>query len=413
MSRSERIIAVGGGLATARAVEAVRDSGFDGEIVVVAEEPRKPYERPPLSKGYLLGSDASSAVYPFDARWYRERDIELRVGEAATALDAAEHRLEVAGEPLRYDRLLIATGSQPRRFTGPGAGLRGIHHLRRLPDATALRRALAPGGRRVVVVGGGWIGLEVAAAAREHGNEVTVVARRTPLANAIGEQAGASFRAMHEERGVRFVVPGAVQAVRGEGGRVAAVVLGTGEELPADVVVFGLGATPDTRFAASAGLDLREGGVATDAGLATSAPDVYAAGDVAATWNARLGRHLRVDHWANADTGGRTAGRVLVGEAAVHDEVPYFFTDQYDLGMEYSGYGDLAGDAEFVVRGDLAAREYVAFWLADGRVVAGMNVNVWDVNPLVQRLIRSERVVSRDELADPSVPLDALAGDGA
>ncbi|MRG61012.1 NAD(P)/FAD-dependent oxidoreductase [Agromyces sp. CFH 90414] len=413
MARSGRIIVVGGGLAAARAVESARGAGYEGELVVIADEPRRPYERPPLSKGYLLGTDASSAVYPLDARWYREHRVEVRTGVSATSVHVDAHTVEAGGEVLGYDRLLLATGSSARRFAGPGAGLRGIHHLRRLPDATALRRALRPGGRRVVLVGGGWIGLEVAAAAREYGNEVTVVARGVPLAGAIGEHLGRSFQAMHEEHGVVFRRPAAVTAVRGESGRVAAAVLGTGEHLPADLVVFGIGATPNTQLAASAGLELREGGIATDAGFATSAPDVFAAGDVAATWNDRLGRHLRVDHWANADSGGRLAGRALAGETVRSGEIPYFFTDQYDLGMEYSGYGELAAGAELVIRGDLAAREYVAFWLADGRVVAGMNVNVWDVNAAVQRLIRSERIVSRDELADPTVPLDALAGDVA
>ncbi|WP_350349313.1 FAD-dependent oxidoreductase [Agromyces sp. G08B096] len=412
MAGGERIIVVGGGIAAARAVESARAAGFGGDLVVLTDERRRPYERPPLSKGYLLGTDASSAVYPLDAAWFREHRVDVRTGVAVRGLDPAEHTVDASGETLRYDRLLLATGSSPRRFAGPGAGLRGIHHLRRLTDATALRRALTGGGRRVVVVGGGWIGLEVAAAARRHGNEVVVVARGVPLASAIGAELGESFQAMHEGEGVRFRIPDQVTAVRGVNGRVAAVVLGTGEEVSADVVVFGIGATPNTRLAASAGIDVRDG-VLTDASLATSAPDVYAAGDVAATWNERLGRHLRVDHWANADAGGRLAGRALAGEAVRFDELPYFYTDQYDLGMEYSGYGQLTAGAPPVIRGDLAAREYVAFWLADGRVVAGMNVNVWDVNAAVQRLIRSERVVSPEELADPAVPLDALAGDAA
>lgn len=418
MSSHDGIVIIGGGLTTARAAESLRESGYDGRVVVLAEERRLPYERPPLSKGYLIGSDPSSVVYPHDAAWYREHGIDVRRGVRATAIDPSAHTVatdqaDAAGRPLRYDRLLIATGASPRRFTGPGAGLRGVHTLRRLPDSTSLRTAFRPGNRRVVVVGGGWIGLEAAAAARGYGNDVTVIVRgEVPLSSAIGPELGRMFQRMHEEHGVVVRTGTAVSALRGERGRVAGVVLGTGEELPADLVLFGLGATPDTELAASAGLTVDDG-IVTDAGFRTSVDDVFAAGDVARTFNPRLGHGLRVDHWANALNGGWAVGRALAGEAVVYDEIPYFFTDQYDLGMEYSGYGELAAGAELVVRGDLAARECIAFWLADGRVVAGMNVNVWDVNELVQRLIRSERVVSREELSDPAVPLDALAGDVA
>ncbi|QEO15321.1 NAD(P)/FAD-dependent oxidoreductase [Agromyces intestinalis] len=413
MASSERVVIAGGGLTAARAAESLRGAGFGGEVVVIAEEPRLPYERPPLSKGYLQGSDASSAVYPLDAAWYREHDVDVRRGTPATGLVPAAHTLQVGDEVVEYDRLLIATGAIPRRFDGPGAGLRGIHTLRRLPDSTRLRTALRRGDRRVVLVGGGWIGLEVAAAARGYGNDVTVVLRdEVPLVAAIGPELGARFRALHEANGVRFVSGAGVGAVRGEGGRARAVVLGTGDEVDADLVVFGIGATPDTRLAASGGLEL-ENGVATDSSFRTSAVDVFAAGDVANVWNRRLGHRLRVEHWANADASGKVVGRILAGEAVEYGEIPYFFTDQYDLGMEYSGYGQLAAGNAPVIRGDLdagAGDEYVAFWQQDGKVVAGMNVNVWDVNEDVQRLIRSERTVSAAELADPTVPLAALAG---
>ena len=418
MASRERVLLIGGGLTTARAAESLREAGFDGEVVVLAEERRLPYERPPLSKGYLTGADAASVIYPHDAAWYRDHDVDVRRGVRATAIDPSAHTVstsgpDAAGESLRYDRLLLATGSSPRRFAGPGAGLREVHTLRRLPDSTRLRTALRAGDRRVVVVGGGWIGLEAAAAAREYGNEVTVLVRgEVPLASAIGPELGVMFQRMHEEHGVTVRTGAAVSALTGEQGRVGGVVLGTGEELPADLVLFGIGATPNVELAASAGLTVDDG-IVTDAAFRTSADDVYAAGDVANSFNPRLGHWLRVEHWANALNGGHLAGRAIAGETVVYDDIPYFFTDQYDLGMEYSGYGELAAGAELVVRGDLAARECIAFWLAGGRVVAGMNINVWDVNETVQRLIRSERIVSREELADPGVPLDALAGDVA
>ena len=428
MASHERVVVVGGGLTAASAVGSVREAGFEGEVVVVAEEPRLPHERPPLSKGYLLGSDAASSVYPHDLRWYRRHDVEVRRGARAVELDPAAHTLRVEGpdgaaSTLDYDRVLLATGARPRRFEGPGAGLHGVHLLRTLPDSTRLRTALRRGDRRVDVVGGGWIGLEVAAAARGYGNEVSVIVRGDePLEAVIGTGLGRMFRGLHEQHGVVIRGGAAVTALRGERGRVAAAVLGTGEEVPADLVVFGIGAIPNVELAASAGLRV-DNGIVTDASFRTSAVDVYAAGDVASVWNPTLERHLRVEHWANAGAGGAAAGRALAGEPVAYDEVPYFFTDQYDLGMEYSGYGDLAADAEVVVRGDVpltaagapdTRREGVVFWLAsDGRVVAGMNINVWDVNEQVQRLIRSGRVVSREELADPSVPLDALAGDAS
>ncbi len=290
MASRERVVLIGGGLTTARAAESLREAGFDGEVVVLAEERRLPYERPPLSKGYLNGVDPASVVYPHDAAWYRDHDVDVRRGVRATSIEPAEHTVstngpDAAGQPLRYDRLLIATGSSPRRFDGPGAGLRGVHTLRRLPDSTRLRTAFRAGDRRVVVIGGGWIGLEAAAAAREYGNEVTVLVRgEVPLASAIGPELGAVFQRIHEEHGVAVRTGTAVSALTGEQGRVAGVVLGTGEEVPADLVLFGIGATPNVELAASAGLTVDDG-IVTDAAFRTSADDVYAAGDVANSFN--------------------------------------------------------------------------------------------------------------------------------
>ena len=403
------MVVVGGGLTAARAVETLREAGYDGGVTLLAEEPRLPYERPPLSKGYLLGADASSVVYPHDAAWYREHDIDVRRGIRATSIDPVAHTVTTAEDVLHYDRLLLATGASPRRFHGPGASLRGVHMLRRLPDSTRLRTAISGGGLRVVIVGAGWIGLEVAAAARGYGNAVTVLGRgEVPLAAAIGPELGGMFQKLHEEHGVVVRMGTGVSALRGAQGRVTTVVLGTGEELPADLVLFGIGATPNVELGASAGLHVDDG-IVTDDGFRTSAADVFAAGDAANTWNARLGHHLRVEHWAGAEHGGRAVGRALAGETVHYDEIPYFYTDQYDLGMEYSGYGELAAGVQLVVRGDLGARECVAFWVRDGMVVAGMNVNVWDVNDDVQRMIRSELVIDAGALADPAVPLASLA----
>lgn len=411
MSVQQRIVIVGGGLAAARAAESVRNEGFDGEVTVVAGEARPPYERPPLSKGYLLGSDDAAATIPLDAAWYAAHHIDLRTGVEATALDTVGHTVSVGDESIAYDRLLLATGASPRRFTGPGAALTGVYTLRTLHDSTVLRTALARGGRRVVVIGSGWIGLEVAAAATTYGNTVTVIGHgAVPLASAIGPVMGEVFAGLHRDNGVDLRMESAVSAIRGPGrgsGHVTGVVLGSGEELDADLVVVGIGATPNTTLAAASGITVDDG-IVTDAGLRTSAPDVFAAGDVANAYHPVLGRRLRVEHWANAGSQGAAAGRALAGADIEYDEIPYFFTDQFDLGMEYSGYGSLAAGGELVVRGDVARREFVAFWLRDRHVVAGMNVNVWDVNEHVQKLIRAGVRVDPVALADPDVALDSL-----
>lgn len=414
MATLERVVIIGGGLAAASAAESLRASGFTGEVVIVTEEHRLPYERPPLSKGYLSGTDASSTVYPHDAKWYREQNIEVRRATVAASLDtrAREVRLRESDveTTLAYDRLLLATGSSPRLFEGPGASLTGVHTLRSLPDATKLRTALQPGDQRVVIVGGGWIGLEAAAAARGYGNDVTVLVRgEVPLSRVIGPVIGQVFRELHEDNGVDVRTGVAVTALRGNDAHVDGVVLGTGEELDADLVLFGIGADPNIALAASAGLTV-DNGIVTDEGLATSAAGVYAAGDVARSHRPWLGRSLRVEHWANALAGGEAAGRVLAGEHVVYDEVPYFFSDQYDLGMEYAGYSELARNAELVVRGDPSSREFIAFWVVDDALVAGMNVNVWDVSEPIQTLIRSRRPVSTDDLTNPEISLASLAG---
>jgi len=284
--------------------------------------------------------------------------------------------------------------------------------LRRLDDSQALAAELRDGGRRLVVIGAGWIGMEVAATARGFGNEVAILERDdVPLAAALGPEMGEVFRALHLEHGVDLRTSVAVERITGSD-RADGVVV-DGETLPADLVLIGVGAVPDTALAEAAGLDILNG-VLTDASLRTSAPDVYAAGDVANPFHPVLQRHLRSEHWANALNAGKVAARAMLGMPASFDDIPYFYTDQYDLGMELSGYAPLMADAELVVRGDREAREFVAFWVdaADstgrGRVVAGMNVNVWDVNETVQALIRSGERVDAERLRDANVPLDSL-----
>ncbi|MGX5771739.1 NAD(P)/FAD-dependent oxidoreductase [Microbacterium trichothecenolyticum] len=401
------MLIIGGGLAGGTAAGALRDEGFDGDITVVAAEAHPPYQRPPLSKGYLTGDEGLDAVILHPSQWYVERGIRLVTGVAVTSLEPAAHAVELEdGERLTYDAVLLATGATPRMIPLPGHDLPGVMTLRRLDDSDALASQLRDGGRRLVVIGAGWIGMEVAAAARGFGNEVAILERdAVPLAMALGGEMGEVFRALHLEHGVDLRTSVGVDRIVGDG-RAEGVVV-DGETLPADLVLVGVGASPNTVLAEEAGLDILNG-VLTDAALRTSAADVYAAGDVANAYHPVLQQHLRSEHWANALNAGKVVARSMLGKPASFDGIPYFYTDQYDLGMELSGYAPLMTDAEIVVRGDLDAREFIAFWTDDGRIVAGMNVNVWDVNDKVQDLIRSGARIDPDRLRDSDVPLEDL-----
>ncbi|TFV79200.1 NAD(P)/FAD-dependent oxidoreductase [Blastococcus sp. CT_GayMR19] len=407
MPNTEPFVIVGGGLAGAKAAETLRGEGYEGPLVLVAAEPENPYERPPLSKGYLLGTAEREKARVHDAGWYAANDVDLRTGVRATGLDPAGHHLTLdTGKELAFAKLLLATGSSARRLPVPGAELDGVRYLRTLADSDRLLDDLSGGGRNVVVVGGGWIGLEVAAAARTYGNAVTIVEPQpTPLHAVLGAEMGEVFARLHRGQGVDVRTGTGVREFRGADS-VTSVVTDGGEELPADVVVVGVGAVPNTDLATSGGLDV-DNGVVADAALRTSAADVFAAGDIASAFHPLYDRHVRVEHWANALNQGPAAARSMLGQDVSYERVPYFFTDQYDLGMEYSGLGG-RGDT-VVCRGNPDDGEFIAFWTADGRVTAGMNVNVWDVTDPIQELIRSQRQVEPDRLADPDTPLEELA----
>ncbi|MGH4014000.1 MAG: NAD(P)/FAD-dependent oxidoreductase [Pseudonocardiaceae bacterium] len=401
-------IIIGASLAGAKAAETLRTEGFTGRVVLVGEEDEPPYHRPPLSKDYLLGSTPRGDVLVHDRAWYDEQRIELRTGARAEAVDRAAHQVVLAdGQRLRYDKLLLATGSVVRRLPVPGGDLLGVHYLRRLGESDTLRELLIDNAR-IVVVGGGWIGLEVTAAARQRGAAVTLVeVGELPLHQVLGAEVAQVFADLHTAHGVDLRLGSSVREILEAGGRVAGVTLADGSTVPADAVVVGIGIRPATELAEAAGLAVDDG-VLVDAALVSSDPDIYAAGDVASIHNPLLGQQIRVEHWDNALHGGPAAARSMLGQEVVYDRVPYFFSDQYDLGMEYSGHAPPGSYDQVVFRGDVGAREFVAFWLADGRVLAGMNVNVWDVTDDVQRLIRSGTAVDPDRLADPSVPLSQL-----
>jgi 3-phenylpropionate/trans-cinnamate dioxygenase ferredoxin reductase subunit len=400
-------VIVGGGLAGAKAAETLRAEGFDGEVVLFCAEPERPYERPPLSKGYLLGKDNRDSVFVHSADWYAEHSVDLRTGVTVAIIDPAAHLVTFDGGTVGYDKLLLTTGASARRVDVPGTGLGNVFYLRTLPESEALRAAFTPEAR-VVIVGAGWIGLEAAAAARTAGASVTVVEPQpNALYGAIGPELGGKFADLHRSHGVEFRFEESAAeflAARPGSSQVGSVTTTGGAELPADVVVVGIGAVPNEGLARSAGLEVKNG-VVTDSALRTSDPDIYAAGDVASSYHPLLGRYLRMDHWSNALNGGKAAARSMLGQPVEYNRVPYFYSDQYDLGMECAGLPTPGLYDQVVYRGDSDTLEFIAFWLKEGRLVAGMNVNVWDVNDDIQTLIRSAKPVDPARLADPTVPL--------
>ncbi|MFL5842136.1 MAG: NAD(P)/FAD-dependent oxidoreductase [Thermoleophilaceae bacterium] len=405
----ETFMIVGASLTGAKTAEALRDEGFDGRVVLIGDEPELPYERPPLSKDYLRGDVPREKAYVHGESFYGARDIELLTGTTVTALDAGRSRISLDdGRELGYDRLLLATGAEPNRIRVPGAALEGVHYLRTLADCDALRERLAGGGH-VVVIGAGWIGAEFAASARQRGCEVTIVEPASvPLERVLGVEVGAVYRDLHRDRGVQLLCGTGVESFEGTQA-VERVLTSDGRKLECDFVVVGIGAAPRVALAEAAGLHT-DNGIVVDQRLATSHPAIFAAGDVASAWHPFYERRIRVEHWANALNQGPLAAQAMLGRDVAYERLPYFFSDQYDVGMEYSG---LATDWDQIVfRGDPAAREFVAFWLRDQRVVAGMNVNVWDVNDQVQGLIRSRQAVDVAALTDPGTALDSLARAG-
>ncbi|KJS61533.1 NAD(P)/FAD-dependent oxidoreductase [Streptomyces rubellomurinus] len=409
MAGSERpIVVVGASLGGAKAAQALREAGYEGGIVLIGEEHERPYERPPLSKGFLLGKEPREKIYVHPPQWYAEHDVTLRLGTPVVSIDPAAHTVTLADDgEVAYSKLLLTTGSVPRRLPVPGADQDGVLYLRRVEDGERIKAVLRPGAR-IAVIGAGWIGLEVAAAARSAGAHVTVLeAAELPLLRVLGREVAEVFADLHRDHGVDLRFGTQVAELTGTGGTVNGVRLGDGTLVDADAVVVGIGISPATALAEAAGLTV-DNGIKTDQHLRTSDPDVYAAGDVANAFHPLFGTHLRVEHWANAVNQPQTAARAMLGEDAVYDRVPYFFSDQYDLGLEYLGYVAPGDYDQVVFRGDRAGREFIAFWLSGGRVLAGMNVNVWDVTDPIRELVRSQRVVDPARLADPDVPLDKL-----
>lgn len=406
MNKNDSVVIVGGGLAGANAAFALREHGMQGRVVLVGEELVAPYERPPLSKGYLRGEDPFEKALVRPEADYEAQNIELLRGRRAVTLDPATRTLNLDdGADLTYDSLLLTTGSKPRKLGFGRPDLAGVYYLRKVEDADALRKA-AGTAKSIVVIGGGWIGSEVAASINQLGGNVTMISfTERPLESVLGPEIGQVYADLHAEHGVR-IVQGLVSALEGDE-HVEGVRLEDGQTFPADLVVVGIGATPRIKLATRGGLETREGGIAVDEYLRSSVPNIYAAGDVAAAWHPRFGRHIRVEHWDNAIQQGKTAAANIAGGNEAYTRTPYFYSDQYDLGMEYRGFAPKWG--RIVVRGDLAKREFLAFWLADGRVAAAMNANLWESGDELQALVESERRIDPDRLADPDVPLSKAA----
>jgi 3-phenylpropionate/trans-cinnamate dioxygenase ferredoxin reductase component len=404
LSETQIFVIVGASLAGAKAAEALRGEGFDGRVVLIGDERERPYERPPLSKDYLRG-EADGKPYVHDDGFYAEQGIELRTSTSVAAIDPAASTVALAGgESLSFDRLLLATGAEPRRLDLPGTDLDGVLYLRSIEDSEAIRERIEGGGK-LVTIGAGWIGAEVAASARQKGCEVTILEMgELPLERVLGPELGAIYRDVHTDNGVEFLGGVKIEAIEGDGS-VAAVTLADDRRIEADFVVVGVGVAPRVELAEAAGLAI-DNGVACDERLRTSAEGVFAAGDVANAFHPFFGRRLRVEHWFNALEQGPVAARNMLGKDEPYEKIPYFFSDQYDVGMEYAGFAHEWD--EVVFRGDVAGREFIAFWLDDGRVVAGMNVNVWDVTDQIQALIRAGARVDRRRLADADTPLDEL-----
>lgn len=408
-AKTPGMVIIGGGLTAATAAETLRKEGYQGPLTIVADEAEIPYQRPPLSKGFLAGKEGEDALLPLPASWYPEHNVTVLTGTAATALDPGTHTVTLAdGSVLPYATVLLATGAAPRRIPFPGVELAGVYTFRTKADSVAMKEWLSTGGHNLVLIGSGWIGMEIAATARELGNNVTLLGLEdVPLSVAIGKELGGVFLNRHQEAGVKFVLPASAAEIQGTDGVVTSVLTTTGVTLPADIVIVAVGVVPNIALAQDAGLTINNG-IEVSAALQTSAEDVYAAGDVANAMHPVTGTFARSEHWANAIASGKVAAKSMLGQDATLDDIPYFYTDQFDLGMEYSGFGALTKDAELVVRGDLAKHEFIAFWVLEGRVVSGMNVNIWDVQDAIKALISSRRIVDTVKLADPQTPLEEI-----
>jgi NADPH-dependent 2,4-dienoyl-CoA reductase/sulfur reductase-like enzyme len=403
----DSVVIVGAGHAGGRAAESIRQAGFKGRLVLIGDESHPPYERPPLSKEMLVSDFPPEKAYLAPTAAWAEKAIELRLGARAEGLDPAAHRVRlVGGEALAYDRLLIATGGRVRMLSLPGSGLSGIHYIRTIKDSLALKAELKPGAR-LVVIGGGFIGLEAAAAAAKLGCKATVLEAQPELLSRVMDPLmGRWFEGLHRANGVDVLKNVIVARIDGTD-RVSAVVLGNGDRIDADVVVIGIGIVPNMEIAAEAGIAVGNG-VTADAFGATSDADVFAAGDVAFQFHPVLGRHMRLESWANAQNGGIAIARNMVAEPVPYVDVPWFWTDQFNANIQLAGVPD--GWDRVVVRGNPDGGKFIAFAMNGAKVGGATVVNMGRDMRFVKTLIQSGKEVSDSDLADEGAQLRALAG---
>jgi 3-phenylpropionate/trans-cinnamate dioxygenase ferredoxin reductase component len=408
MNAKPSFVIVGGGMAGAIAAQTLREEGFDGKITLLGQEPSAPYERPPLSKDYLQGKADRDSIFVHSESWYAEHAVELFLGNGGTSINPPSRTVTTASSAqLDYDKLLLATGSKPRRLDVPGADLDGVYYLRNVEDCERLKIEFGQ-AKRVVIIGAGWIGLETAAAARAAGVDVTLlVSGDLPLQHVLGLEVAPIFDELHRSHGVDLRYRTTAAELTGRHGTATGVMLSDGTRIDADMIIVGVGVAPRTELAADAGLKI-DNGIVVDEHLRTSDPDIFAAGDIAHTYNPRLGRHIRVEHWANARRQGAVAAKAMLDQDAVDVRPSYFFTDQYDLSMEYTGDIGPAGYDHVIFRRYPDSRQVIVFWLYEQRIQAGMNINIWDVAGDIEQLITSGRPINADDLADPAIPLTSL-----
>ncbi len=402
---SETFVIIGAGHAGGEAAAALRARKFEGRIIILGDEAYVPYERPPLSKQLLSGELEPERLFLKPPAFYQDRDIEIRLDTRVEAIDPKAHSISLAdGGALTYDKLLIATGSRVRELPIPGAGLRGVHYLRTIRDTLALRAELKP-GVRLVIVGGGYIGLEVAAVARKIGASVAVLEMLPRLMmRVVGPEISQFYETLHRDNGVDIQLDVAVTAVEGEG-RAELVSCGDGSALPADAVLIGVGVLPNVELAEAAGLDVDDG-ILVDEFAQTSDPDIFAAGDVANHPNSVLGERLRLESVHNAVAQAQCAARSMLGEKIAYAEVPWFWSDQYGIKLQMAGVSH-KGDV-VVVRGAPSSAKFSALYLRDGRVVAVNAVNHMRDFMAARRMIAAHAHPDPEKIADPEIPLKDL-----
>lgn len=400
----QQIVIVGGGQAAVQAADTLRRRGYQGQLALVGEEPWVPYQRPPLSKKYLAGALERERLSIRPPQFFADHGVQAHWGRRVTDIAPRERHVRLDDQRvLPYDALLLATGSRPRRLQVPGSELEGVHYLRTIADADRIRAACAPGAR-VVIIGGGYIGLEVAATARELGMAVTVLEMTDRVMNRVTCPAVSAFyQAEHARHGVAIGCNQTVRALHGDGsGRVRAVLTEQGGEYPAEVVIVGVGVVPADELAKAAGLEC-ENGVVTDGHCRTSDQAIWAAGDCASHLNRQYGRHLRLESVDNAFEQGTTAALNLLGTPTPHDKLPWFWSDQYDLKLIIVGVAH--GYDTVVMRGDPAGRSFSACYLRGGELIAIDSINAPKDQMAARKLIAAHARPNQEKLADPAVAL--------